>query len=102
MKRTKRQSYYSSSGLKYRMTSGFTLVELLISLTLGLVLVSGVLSVFVGMRSTAMQTSTIGELQENGRFALSVLSNDLSMQNFWGDFAGNLQAPNLGATRYFE
>jgi type IV pilus assembly protein PilW len=95
MKLTKIQSHYCSSALKYRITSGFTLVELLISLTLGLVLVSGVLSVFVGMRSTAMKTSTIGELQENGRFALSVLSNDLSMQNFWGDFAGNLHASNL-------
>lgn len=69
---------------------GFTLIETFITLAVGLALFAGVMSVFVGMRVTSEETSTFGELQENGRFALSVLSDDLLKQNFWGDYAGTL------------
>lgn len=67
---------------------GFTLLELMISLSVGLVLFAGVMSIFVGMRTTTAETSSYGELQENGRFAISVLTDDLLKQNFWGDYAG--------------
>jgi type IV pilus assembly protein PilW len=50
---------------------GFALVELIIALSVGLVLFAGVLSIFVGMRTTTAETSSYGELQENGRFAIS-------------------------------
>jgi type IV pilus assembly protein PilW len=74
---------------------GFTLVEIFVSLAIGLVLFAGVMSIFVGLRTTTSETSSYGELQENGRFAISVLSNDLMMQNFWGDYSGTLSANNL-------
>jgi len=64
---------------------GFTLLEIFVALSIGLVLIGGVLSVFVGMKTTTRQTSSIGELQENGRFAVSILTDDLLRQNFWGD-----------------
>lgn len=67
---------------------GFTLVEIFISLAVGLALFAGVLSVFVGIKTTTTETATYGELQENGRFALSVLSDDLLKQDFWGDYTG--------------
>jgi type IV pilus assembly protein PilW len=64
------------------------LLEVFIALTVGLVIFAGVLSVFVGLRTTTSETSSYGELQENGRFALSVLSDDLLRQDFWGDYTG--------------
>ena len=76
---------------------GFTLVEIFISLAVGLALFAGILSVFVGIKTTTQETATYGELQENGRFALSVLSDDLSKQNFWGDFTGTLDRSMLNA-----
>lgn len=69
---------------------GFTLVEIFISLAVGLALFAGVLSVFVGMKTTTTETATYGELQENGRFALSILTEDLLKQDFWGDYSGSL------------
>jgi type IV pilus assembly protein PilW len=75
--------------------SGFTLLELMISLAVGLVIFAGVLSVFVGMKTTVKETSSYGELQENARFAISVLTDDLQRQNFWGDYAGLLTLDNL-------
>jgi type IV pilus assembly protein PilW len=74
---------------------GFTLVELFVSLSIGLVLFAGVMSIFVGMRTTSAETSGYGELQENGRFAISLLSEDLLRQNFWGDYSGNFNLPAI-------
>jgi type IV pilus assembly protein PilW len=75
--------------------AGFTMLELMITLSIGLVLFAGVLSVFVGMRTTTAETSTFGELQENGRFAISVLTDDLLKQDFWGDYSGSLSRSSL-------
>ncbi|MGB0937196.1 MAG: PilW family protein [Colwellia sp.] len=76
---------------------GFTLIEIMISLTLTLVLITGVLKVFTSMKVTSSKSTLIAELQGNGRFALNVLTNDLRMQNFWGDLAGDLHANKLMA-----
>jgi type IV pilus assembly protein PilW len=77
---------------------GYTLIEIFISLAVGLALFAGILSVFVGMKTTTKETATYGELQENGRFALSVLSDDLLRQNFWGDYSGTLDRSMLTAS----
>jgi len=85
-------------GVRWRAShtaKGFTLVELMISLSIGLVIFAGVISVFVGMRTTTAETSSYGELQENGRFALSVLTDDLLRQNFWGDLSGSFSQNSL-------
>lgn len=79
----------------YSRHKGFTIVELFISLAVGLVLLVGVLSVFVSVKSTSRITATYGELQENGRFALNVLSEDLLRQDFWGDYVGTFDLANL-------
>lgn len=79
----------------FKAVQGFTMLELMISLALGLVLFAGVMSVFVGMRTTTSETSSFGELQENGRFAMSVLTEDLLLQDFWGDFSGVVSRSNF-------
>ena len=74
---------------------GFSLLEAFIALAIGLVIFAGVLSVFVGMRTTTTETTSFGELQENGRFAISVLSDDLLKQDFWGDYTGSVNFSSL-------
>jgi len=74
---------------------GFSLLEIFISLTIGLVLFAGVLTVFVGMKATTSQTSSLGELQENGRFAITVLTDDLLREGFWGDLPNQLTTNNV-------
>ncbi len=83
---------------------GFSLLELFISLAIGLVLFAGVMSIFVGMKTTTSETNSLGVLQENGRFALSVLTDDLLREGFWGDMPEQLSVnsllavPNVGGT----
>ncbi len=75
--------------------SGFTIIEIFIALAIGLALIVGVLSIFVNMRTTSSETSSAGELQENGRFAMTLITDDLLRQNFWGDLSGNLDGGGL-------
>lgn len=74
---------------------GFSLLEVFIALAIGLVIFAGVLSIFVGLRTTTSETSSYGELQENGRFAISVLSDDLLRQDFWGDYTGSIDLASI-------
>jgi type IV pilus assembly protein PilW len=78
-----------------KIQQGFTILETMIALSIGLVIFAGVLSVFVGMKTTTTETSNYGELQENGRFAISLLSEDLLKQNFFGDFTGTFGSSSL-------
>lgn len=73
--------------MRLNSQKGFSLVEVFVALAVGLALLSGVLSVFVGMRTTTSETSSYGEMQENGRFAISVITDDLMRQDFWGNLA---------------
>lgn len=70
--------------------SGFSILEMFVSLVVGVFLLAGVFAVFESMRSTSKQTTSYGEMQENGRFALTLLTDDLLRQGFWGGLSGNL------------
>ncbi|REL26004.1 prepilin-type N-terminal cleavage/methylation domain-containing protein [Thalassotalea euphylliae] len=74
---------------------GFNIVEVMITLVIGLVIFSGVLSVFVGMRTTSDETSRYGILQETGRFAISLLSDDLMRQGYFGQLMTSPSTSNL-------
>jgi type IV pilus assembly protein PilW len=59
--------------------SGFTLIELMISLTLGLILSAAVVQVMISNHSTERLNRSIASAQENGRFIIARLRNDLIM-----------------------
>lgn len=86
---------YKLSKAMLQYQHGFSLLEVFISLAIGLVLFAGVLSIFVGMRTTTSETTSYGELQENGRFAISVLTDDLLRQDFWGDYTGSFDLSSI-------
>jgi type IV pilus assembly protein PilW len=56
---------------------GFSLVELMVAITLALIVTAGVISVFVGSRSAFEATSGTAALTDGGRFALSFISNSV-------------------------
>ena len=63
---------------------GFSLIELMIALVIGLILIAGVLQVFVGSTVTYSMQSGLSKIQENGRFAMSFLSRDLRQAGYTG------------------
>lgn len=64
--------------------AGVTLIELLVSLVIGLVLMVGVVSVFVANRETYNLQEELAHLQENGRFAIQMLERDLMAAGYRG------------------
>lgn len=63
--------------VRYRIEEGFTLVELMISIALGLVVSLGLIQVMVSNRVTNEFNQTLAEVQESGRFVLSRVRNEL-------------------------
>lgn len=64
---------------RYKKQGGFSLIELMISLTLGLIVSAAVVQVMVSNNSTERLNRSIASAQENGRFIIARLRNDLIM-----------------------
>ena len=64
--------------------AGFTLLELLIAMAMGIVVMSGVVSVLVVSKSNYITERELATLQENARFALKVLTEEIQMAGFNG------------------
>ena len=59
--------------------TGFTLVELMIALALGLLVTAGIISVFVATSKAGNVQTQMARLQEEGRYAMGQIGSDLSM-----------------------
>jgi len=81
-------------------TRGFSLVELMVAITLALIVTTGVVSVFVGSRQAFNSTSGTAELTDGGRFALNFISNAVRGAGYMGCATSpNVQGIlNAGAT----
>lgn len=63
---------------------GFTLVELMVALLLGLLLSGAIISVFLEGKNNFVQDDEVARVQENGRYALRLLSREIGMAGFFG------------------
>lgn len=64
--------------------SGLSLIELMISITLGLLLVLGATQVFLSSKNTYSYNEEIGWMQENARFAMDQFKRDVRMAGYFG------------------
>lgn len=67
-----------------RLQQGFTLVELMISMVLGLFIILALLTMLVNTSRTNTEMSTANRVIENGRFAVQLLAADISHSGYWG------------------
>lgn len=63
---------------------GFSVAEMMVALTLGLVLLGGVITVLVNSKKNYVVQDSLARLQENARFALNFLARDLRMAGHYG------------------
>jgi len=63
---------------------GFSLVELMVAMTLSLLLLGGVVAIFASSRSSYETTEKLSRIQENGRFALDQFVHDIRASGFLG------------------
>ncbi len=73
------------SGKLNQLQYGFTMVELLVAMTIGLFLVAGVFQMFVANKQSSRIQNNLSHVQENGRFAISEIGRVLRMAGLKSD-----------------
>jgi len=77
-----------------RHQAGVSLVELMISLTLGLILLAALLTVFSNSSSARAELERTSRQIENGRYAVQLVADDLRVAGFYGEFnVGSVPVP---------
>lgn len=67
-----------------RNQQGLTLVEVMVAMTIGLVLLGGVVTVMSSSQSTYRVNEAMARMQENARYAFQLLSRDIRMAGYRG------------------
>ncbi|AQQ68695.1 hypothetical protein Mag101_14455 [Microbulbifer agarilyticus] len=73
---------------------GISLVELMISITIGLILMTGVVQLFLSSRATFSTQQALARVQESGRLAMEFLAEDIRMAGYMGCMSRNLNVTN--------
>lgn len=67
-----------------QLVRGFTLVEILVATMIGLIILAAVSQIFVTSRSTFQLEGDLARLQENGRFSMEFIGQDVRMSGNLG------------------
>lgn len=68
--------------------AGLSLIELLIAVTIGLLLLAGVVTIVVNSSRTQQELEKIGRQIENGRYAVDLLQREIPHAGYYGEFYG--------------
>ena len=74
------------TNMQRRPNQGFTIVELLIAVTLGLVILAGLIAVLVNNIRARDEIERANQQIENGRYAMQVLTDDLRNAGYLAEF----------------
>ena len=78
------------------------MVELMVALVLGVILTSGVISVFISSKNTYNTNNSVGEVEEGGRYALNFMQPILSLAGSTGCSRPGDSTQASGTTAYIS
>lgn len=81
-----------ASTMSHRRQTGFSLVELMIAVTIGLLLLAGLAGVFATTSKARGELDRANRQVENGRYAVHLLQEDLRVAGFLGEFDPSMLA----------
>jgi len=73
--------------------AGFSLIELMISMTIGLLLLTVLAVVFANATRSQREVTLTAQQIENGRYAIDILSDDVHHAGYWGYYGAAATAP---------
>ncbi len=76
-----------------RQSAGFSLIELMVALTIGLILIAGLMSLVVGNMQGYGELNKASYQLENARYASQFLRNELSMAGYYGNLTFPRETP---------
>ena len=85
--------------LGLRSQGGRTLIELLISIAIGLVIVAGVASLYLSSSQVSRVANQVGAVEDSGQLAMFVLGDAIRMAGF-GEIVGSSATSPLGQTQF--
>lgn len=65
-----------------RAESGFTLIEMMISMVIGMVVLGAVTALYLGSSQSTRFQSSVQRMEESGRFAIDLMSRNLRMARY--------------------
>ncbi len=78
-----------------RLSKGFSLVELMVAITISIVLLTGLIQIFLSSKRSYNIQDSIARMQENGRYAIELLNNDIRLAGYMG---GNADVTTIGGS----
>ena len=86
------------AGGRLPRSSGFSLIEVMVALTLGLLLSAGIITIFSSTSKANKVQNALARLQENGRYAMTRIGADLRMLSgqYCSNFSGNSRSTANG------
>ena len=70
--------------IRIERQTGMSLVELMIALAIGLILSAALITIYISNKKVFWNSEAAAILQENNRFVLKLITNDLRMAGFYG------------------
>lgn len=80
-------------GSPLRRCLGFSLIELMVAITIGLAVLAGLTTVFSNSSATYGELEKTAQQIENGRYAIDLIGQDLRHAGFYGQFQAATTTP---------
>jgi type IV pilus assembly protein PilW len=90
-----RAARYFGNGTTLRQR-GFSLVELMVSIVIGLVILAAMVALFVNSSGSNRELARANSLIENGRLAIELLESDVVHAGYWGSYMPHFDDQTFG------
>ena len=80
-------------------TPGFSLIELMVAIVLGIIVTLGIITMFSGTQQSLSSVNGQARIQENSRYALDFMSRALRMAGYLGCVSTRVTVFNARAWR---
>lgn len=80
---------------KQQKNNGFTLIELLVAMTIGILMLTAAMGLFMSNKRIYKEQDEMGRLQENARFAIDLITKDIRMAAYAGCLDDNAALTNV-------
>lgn len=87
-------SRYAAPGADHR-SAGFTLIELMIAMVLGLIVIAGVTSIFLAGQQSFRTNNALADVQDGSRIAFELMARDIRQAGLTGCNSSNGRVTNV-------
>ena len=78
-----------------RKLRGFTLIELMVAITISALILGGLTQVYAGASRSYRVTEALSRMQENGRYAMDYLARDIRLAGYMGCVSNGTAVNNM-------